>query len=53
MRFLPAVSNGSAVFRSKYSIVGFSRNVCLALLFQMAVAAAVGQLDIRRSVVSS
>lgn len=42
MRFVPAVSDGSAVFGSNYSIVGFSRNVCLALFFQVAVVATVG-----------
>lgn len=31
---------------------GFSRNVCLALCFKVAVVATVGKLDIRRSLVS-
>lgn len=51
MRSLPAVSDGCAVFGSNYSIVGVSRNVCLALLsfFQEAVEPTVGQPGIRRS----
>lgn len=32
--FLPAVLDASAVFESNYSMVGFSRNVCLALRFK-------------------
>lgn len=55
MRFLPAVSDGRPVFESNYSIVGFSRNLCLAFSFKAAlvVVATAGLLDIRRYVVSS
>lgn len=41
MRFLPAVLDGRPVFESNYSIVGFSRNLCLAFPFKAAAAVVV------------
>lgn len=54
MRFLPAVLDGRPVFECNYSIVGFSRNLCLAIPFKAAVVvvATAGQLDKRRYVAS-
>lgn len=43
MCLLPAVSDGKAVLESNYSIVGFSKNVCLALFFfNVAVVDTIG-----------
>lgn len=47
MLLLPAVSDGKAVLESNYSIVGFSKNVCLALFFKVAVVDTIGQIDTR------
>lgn len=47
MCFLPAVSDGNVVLESNYSIVGFSKNVCLALFFKVAVVDTMGKIDTR------